>query len=171
MGSTSLPELAVFGTRAGKSAAKYALNIKFKVNKELFIPYITEYKAIFEQKGKEGAFEIIENIQLKKLDTLQLIYSALREELISRLLILNTNESEIDVLPYKPWVILIVGVNGSGKTTTLGRLAHKYQLQDKTVIAAAGDTFRAAAIDQLQSWAKELNFDVVAHQHLSLIHI
>ena len=115
--------------------------------------------------GAKTAFEIIENIQLKKLDTLQLIYSALREELISRLLILNTNESEIDVLPYKPWVILIVGVNGSGKTTTLGRLAHKYQLQDKTVIAAAGDTFRAAAIDQLQSWAKELNFDVVAHQH------
>ena len=115
--------------------------------------------------GAKTAFEIIENIQLKKLDTLQLIYSALREELISRLLILNTNESEIDVLPYKPWVILIVGVNGSGKTTTLGRLAHKYQLQDKTVIAAAGDTFRAAAIDQLQSWAKELNFAVVAHQH------
>ena len=115
--------------------------------------------------GAKTAFEIIENIQLKKLDTLQLIYSALREELISRLLILNTNESEIDFFPYKPWVILIVGVNGSGKTTTLGRLAHKYQLQDKTVIAAAGDTFRAAAIDQLQSWAKELNFDVVAHQH------
>ena len=55
LGSTSLTELAVFGTRSGKSAAKYALNIKFKVNKELFIPYITEYKAIFEQKGSVSA--------------------------------------------------------------------------------------------------------------------
>ena len=55
LGSTSLTELAVFGTRSGKSAAKYALNIKFKVNKELFIPYITEYKAIFEQKGGVSA--------------------------------------------------------------------------------------------------------------------
>ena len=55
LGSTSLTELAVFGTRSGKSAAKYALNIKFKVNKELFIPYITEYKAVFEQKGSVSA--------------------------------------------------------------------------------------------------------------------
>ena len=115
--------------------------------------------------GAKTAFEIIENIQLKKLDTIQLIHLALREELISRLLISNSDDSEEDELPYKPWVILIVGVNGSGKTTALGRLAHKYQLQDKKVIAAAGDTFRAAAIDQLQNWAKDLNFDVVAHQH------
>ena len=55
LGSTSLTELAVFGTRSGRSAAKYALDIKFKVNKELFIPYITEYKAIFEQKGSVSA--------------------------------------------------------------------------------------------------------------------
>ena len=55
LGSTSLTELAVFGTRSGKSAAKYALNIKFKVNKELFIPYITEYKDVFEQKGSVSA--------------------------------------------------------------------------------------------------------------------
>jgi len=115
--------------------------------------------------GAKTTFEIIENIQLKKLDNILLIHSALREELISRLLIFNSNESEVDDFPYKPWVILIVGVNGSGKTTALGRLAHKYQLQDKKVIAAAGDTFRAAAIDQLQNWARDLNFDVVAHQH------
>jgi len=115
--------------------------------------------------GANTTFEIIENIQLKQLDTLHLIYSALREELISRLLLFNSESSVMDDLPYKPWVILIVGVNGSGKTTALGRLAYKYQLQDKKVIAAAGDTFRAAAIDQLQDWARELNFDVVAHQH------
>ena len=115
--------------------------------------------------GAKTSLEIIENIQLKKLDNIQLIYGSLREELISRLLIFNSDESQIDDLSYKPWVILIVGVNGSGKTTALGRLAYKYQLEGKKVIAAAADTFRAAAIDQLQDWAEKLDFDLVAHQH------
>ena len=65
----------------------------------------------------------------------------------------------------KPHVVLVSGVNGTGKTTTIGKLAHQFHESGLKVMLAAGDTFRAAAIDQLQDWARELNFDVVAHQH------
>lgn len=65
-------------------------------------------------------------------------------------------------LPERPWIVLVVGVNGSGKTTAIGRLAYAYQQEGRRVIAAAGDTFRAAAIEQIQSWGARLGFDVVA---------
>ncbi len=62
----------------------------------------------------------------------------------------------------KPFVILVVGVNGVGKTTTIGKLAHYYQTQGQSVMLAAGDTFRAAAIEQLQVWGQRNNVTVVA---------
>ncbi|NNM58407.1 MAG: signal recognition particle-docking protein FtsY [Legionellales bacterium] len=64
----------------------------------------------------------------------------------------------------KPYVILVVGINGAGKTTTIGKLAHFFQEQGKTVMLAAGDTFRAAAIEQLQVWGERNNIPVVAQQ-------
>jgi fused signal recognition particle receptor len=64
----------------------------------------------------------------------------------------------------KPYVILMVGVNGAGKTTTIGKLAHYYQKENKKILFAAGDTFRAAAIEQLQQWGKRLNIPIIA-QH------
>ncbi len=84
----------------------------------------------------------------------------LREELINRLdvaSIPNLNE-------FKPAVILIVGVNGSGKTTTIAKLGQQYSQAGKKVLLAAGDTFRAAAVDQLQVWADRLGLPVVAGQ-------
>lgn len=64
----------------------------------------------------------------------------------------------------KPFVILMVGVNGSGKTTSIAKLAHYYKAQGKKVMLAAGDTFRAAAIEQLQVWGERVKADVIAHQ-------
>jgi fused signal recognition particle receptor len=64
----------------------------------------------------------------------------------------------------KPAIILVVGVNGTGKTTSIGKLAHAYTLQGKKVVLAAGDTFRAAAIEQLKKWGEGAGVDVVAHQ-------
>lgn len=64
----------------------------------------------------------------------------------------------------KPSVILVVGVNGTGKTTSIGKLAHAYKAQGKKVVLAAADTFRAAAIDQLKKWGQRVGVDVVAHQ-------
>ncbi|MGB8645756.1 MAG: signal recognition particle-docking protein FtsY [Anaerolineae bacterium] len=63
-----------------------------------------------------------------------------------------------------PYVILVVGVNGSGKTTSIGKLAKMYKDQKRKVVIAAGDTFRAAAIEQLQIWGQRVGVDVVAHQ-------
>jgi fused signal recognition particle receptor len=59
---------------------------------------------------------------------------------------------------------LVVGVNGAGKTTTIGKLAHRYQSEGKSVMLAAGDTFRAAAVEQLQTWGERNNVPVIA-QH------
>ncbi len=64
----------------------------------------------------------------------------------------------------KPLVVLVVGVNGSGKTTTIGKLAHRYKSEGKSVLLAAGDTFRAGAIEQLQVWGERVGVPVVAHQ-------
>jgi fused signal recognition particle receptor len=65
---------------------------------------------------------------------------------------------------HKPYVILIVGVNGSGKTTSIAKLARLYKSQKKKVLLAAGDTFRAAAIDQLKIWGERAGAEVIAHQ-------
>jgi len=62
----------------------------------------------------------------------------------------------------KPFVVLVIGVNGSGKTTTIGKLAAKFRSEGKTVILAAGDTFRAAAIEQLKIWGQRIGADVIA---------
>ncbi len=64
----------------------------------------------------------------------------------------------------KPAVVLVVGVNGTGKTTSIGKLAHAYQKEGRKVLLAAADTFRAAAIDQLKQWGERAGVDVIAHQ-------
>ncbi len=66
--------------------------------------------------------------------------------------------------PPKPAVILVLGVNGTGKTTTIAKLARAYQVEGGKAVIAAGDTFRAAAIDQLKEWGERIGVDVVAHQ-------
>ena len=68
-------------------------------------------------------------------------------------------------LPAKPYVILIVGVNGAGKTTSIAKLAHLLMAQGKQVVLAAGDTFRAAGSEQLAIWADRVGAQVIAHQH------
>lgn len=65
----------------------------------------------------------------------------------------------------KPFVILMVGVNGAGKTTTIAKLAQRYREEGLNVMVAAGDTFRAAAVEQLQTWGKRLQIPVIAQQH------
>ncbi|WP_300706598.1 MULTISPECIES: signal recognition particle-docking protein FtsY [Helicobacter] len=90
-----------------------------------------------------------------------------RNELEVALLRLFRKESYYDkvqakIIEEKPCVNLIVGVNGAGKTTTIAKLAHLYQKQGKSVILGAGDTFRAAAIEQLKLWGEKLNLPVIA---------
>jgi len=77
--------------------------------------------------------------------------------------ILSAQDTELH-LDHKPSVILVIGVNGVGKTTSIGKLAHFYKNQGKEVVLAAGDTFRAAAIDQLEIWAERAGVSIVKHQ-------
>jgi fused signal recognition particle receptor len=88
----------------------------------------------------------------------------LRLEMTS-LLELATRNRKVKILQRGvPWVILVVGVNGSGKTTSIAKLVQYHQQFGRSVMLAAGDTFRAAAIDQLKIWGERLNVPVVAHQ-------
>lgn len=89
------------------------------------------------------------------------VFSALKTELQSSLV---EDKSFPQLATPGPFVILMVGVNGAGKTTTIGKLAHHYQQSGKKVMLAAGDTFRAAAVEQLQAWGSRLQIPVIA-QH------
>jgi fused signal recognition particle receptor len=75
--------------------------------------------------------------------------------------ILNVDARPLDLATHKPFVLLVLGVNGVGKTTTIGKLAAKWKDEGKKVVLAAGDTFRAAATEQLEEWAKRADVDIV----------
>lgn len=75
----------------------------------------------------------------------------------------SIENNELNIEP-SPAVILVVGVNGVGKTTTIGKLSHNFKQKGKKVLIAAGDTFRAAAIEQLQEWSNRAGVDIVAHR-------
>ncbi len=86
----------------------------------------------------------------------------LKEELLKMLPGTTTDELTVNLDSHKPFVVLMVGVNGSGKTTSIGKMAHLFRAQKKKVILAAGDTFRAAAIDQLKVWGDRAGVEVIA---------
>ncbi len=88
----------------------------------------------------------------------------IREELVS-ILGGDTGWEEEDLARGRPFVILVVGVNGVGKTTTIGKLAHRYNQQGKDVLIAASDTFRAAAVEQLEIWSQRTQTDIVRQAH------
>ena len=116
--------------------------------------------------GVDTTLKIIDRIEKrvakdKYLGTSEL-NKILREE-IAGLLAENENDNALKFTheTTKPYVIMVVGVNGVGKTTTIGKLAHKYKNEGKKVMLGAADTFRAAAIDQLQIWADRVNIPII----------
>jgi len=116
--------------------------------------------------GVEATTEIIERltdkVERKQLGDAQALQVALKEELAA---LLHEVDEPLKVEAKEgPYVILMVGVNGVGKTTTIGKMAKKFQAEGKSVMLAAGDTFRAAAVEQLQVWGERNDVPVVA-QH------
>lgn len=95
-----------------------------------------------------------------KINQGAMVRSALKAEMVN---IVKVKPREAPVNPL-PRVILVVGVNGSGKTTSIAKLAFSLKSQDKNVLLAAADTFRAGAIDQLQQWGEKVGVDIIAHQ-------
>lgn len=116
--------------------------------------------------GVDATREIIdqltEQVSRKQIKDPQSLLDKL-QQLLGNMLQVNQQELVIDT-DKKPYVILMVGINGAGKTTTIGKLANRLQQQGKKVMLAAGDTFRAAAVEQLQAWGERNDIPVVA-QH------
>jgi fused signal recognition particle receptor len=103
-----------------------------------------------------------EGTKKSALADLHELKALLKEQLLS---ILNKAKSQaISGHGAVPHIVLVLGVNGTGKTTTIAKLAHRYQCQGKEVLLAAADTYRAAASDQLQVWADRLDLEMIRHQ-------
>ncbi len=103
--------------------------------------------------------ELQSNISRKIINDADSLHLKLAEIMKS---ILQPCEQALNTDSAKPYVILVVGINGAGKTTSIGKLAHHFLKQGKSVMLAAGDTFRAAAVEQLQEWGQRNNVPVVA---------
>ena len=133
-----------------------------KIDDELFEEL--EEQLLIADIGVPTTSKIIKNLtehaSRKELQDAELLYQQLKVEMAD-ILEPVAQPLEIDSTK-KPYVILMVGVNGVGKTTTIGKLARKFQAEGKSVMLAAGDTFRAAAIEQLQVWGERNHIPVVA---------
>lgn len=125
-----------------------------------------ETRLLTADVGVEATSTIVQNltqkVARKQLADADALYKSLQDELAA---LLRPVEQPLKIeAQNKPYVILVVGVNGAGKTTTIGKLAKKLQLEGKKVMLAAGDTFRAAAVEQLQVWGERNQIPVIA-QH------
>ena len=125
-----------------------------------------ETRLLTADVGVEATSVIIQSltrrVARKELTDAAALYKALQSELTA--LLRPVEQPLVIKAEHQPFVILVVGVNGAGKTTTIGKLAKKLQLEGKKVMLAAGDTFRAAAVEQLQVWGERNNIPVIA-QH------
>ena len=134
-----------------------------KIDDDLFEEL--EEQLLIADVGVETTRKIITNLtegaSRKQLRDAEALYGLLKEEMSD---ILAKVDAPLNIEGKTPFVILMVGVNGVGKTTTIGKLARQFEQQGKSVMLAAGDTFRAAAVEQLQVWGQRNNIPVIA-QH------
>jgi fused signal recognition particle receptor len=122
-----------------------------------------EETLVVSDVGMETTLELVEKtrarVEQENVRSTRDAYTVLKQEMVKVLRSDEPLQLEADRLLT---VVLVVGVNGSGKTTTIGKLAHRYKNRGKKVVLAAGDTFRAAAIEQLQIWGQRSGVDVIA---------
>ncbi|MCF8581067.1 signal recognition particle-docking protein FtsY [Enterobacter ludwigii] len=134
-----------------------------KIDDDLFEEL--EEQLLIADVGVETTRKIITNLtegaSRKQLRDAEALYGLLKDEMGE---ILAKVDEPLNIEGKTPFVILMVGVNGVGKTTTIGKLARQFEQQGKSVMLAAGDTFRAAAVEQLQVWGQRNNIPVIA-QH------
>ncbi|KOO05965.1 signal recognition particle-docking protein FtsY, partial [Vibrio hepatarius] len=151
-------------TKANIGAGFFGLFKGKQIDDDLFEEL--EEQLLIADVGMDTTLKIIENLTEKasrqQLKDGEALYGLLKEEMAE---ILSKVEQPLEIDSNRtPYVILMVGVNGVGKTTTIGKLAKQFQAEGKSVMLAAGDTFRAAAVEQLQVWGERNNVPVIA-QH------
>ena len=125
-----------------------------------------ETRLITADVGAEATRRILEDLRKrvarKELHDVDALLMALHDAMVE---ILRGVEQPLVIDPHvRPYVILVVGINGAGKTTTIGKLAHRFLAEGHSVMLAAGDTFRAAAREQLEVWAERNNVPIIAQQ-------
>lgn len=134
--------------------------INFKKVDEEFLEELEE-ALIMSDIGMDTSLKIIDNLRTRmkkeKIEDEEDVKNVLRQEMEN---ILNTNNVELN-LNTKPSVILVIGVNGVGKTTSIGKMANRLAKDGKKVVVAAADTFRAAAVEQLEIWSKRAGAEIV----------
>ncbi len=153
--------------KEGLSKTKEALNSKInnvfsnfrKVDEELLEEL--EEALILSDVGMDTSLKIIENlrnrIKLEKIEDSEQVKNALKEEIVKEL---TKNNNDLNIKT-KPSVMMVVGVNGAGKTTSIGKIAASLKEEGKKVLVAAADTFRAAAIEQLEVWTDRAGVNIV----------
>lgn len=113
--------------------------------------------------GVQTSMDLIDNISRKswEIADAEQLKAALKEEILS---LLDTQTAVVKKITSTPYVIMVIGVNGVGKTTTIGKLATRQTAAGKRVLIAAADTFRAAAVEQLAIWAERANAEIIKHK-------
>ena len=151
-------------TRNNISSVENVLSAFTKIDEDLYEEL--EEALIMADIGVETSLYIIEKLREKVKDEKIHDPAEVKGAIIRVITEILEKDDEPFELPH-PSVVLVIGVNGVGKTTTIGKLTHNYMENGKTVLLAAADTFRAAAIDQLQVWADRNNAQLIKHQENS----
>jgi len=124
-----------------------------------------EETLILGDAGAETTLQVVDNLRQRAREENIKDVSQIKEMLVEELTSFLDNEAKSCELPASsPAVVLVVGVNGSGKTTTAAKLAYRWKQEGKNVMLVAGDTFRAAAIEQLEEWASRIGVEVIKQQ-------
>jgi len=150
-------------TKKQISSGLSAISFGAKIDESLFEEI--EIALLKADVGIDATEEIVEFLKKeskkRKITEGEQLKELLKEKLID---ILSDCKGELNLLGEKPDVILFLGINGSGKTTTVGKLVAQLKNEGKSVVLAAADTFRAAAIEQLEVWAKRIDVRIVKHK-------
>lgn len=165
-------------SRLKEGLSKTRDSLVAKVNRLVFAKgkidddFLTQLEEIFltSDVGVAASRRIIENIKRRakenKYETTDELNGLVRSEVAAALVTGLSAADPFEFPPHtKPYVIMVVGVNGVGKTTTIGKLAHNYRSAGKNVLIGAADTFRAAANEQLEVWAKRAGVEIVQQLH------
>lgn len=162
---SSAPVRRSWRERLSGSGFARGLSTLFKRNPPLDEAFLDELETclITADVGVVAATELVERLRVRvgrrEFADANALLASLRAELVAQL---KPVEKPLDVSARKPFVLLMVGVNGVGKTTTIGKLAHRFRNEGRSVLLAAGDTFRAAAVEQLRTWGTRNQVPVIA---------